>query len=133
MVGKKTAVHLENITELDAPKADAIINNMEVDQNSNITVEVEMKGEMHKLTLNSNITRNFGLDQVKDGLIKSKREIISCIVENIRDQNGEDSLPAKMDVFNFEARDDLQSRLDKLENLYDVYGQNMNVQVEKPL
>ena len=133
MVGKKTAVHLENITELDAPKADAIINNMEVDQNSNITVEVEMKGEMHKLTLNSKITRNFGLDQVKDGLIKSKREIISCIAENIRDQNGEDSLPAKMDVFNFEARDDLQSRLDKLENLYDVYGQNMNVQVEKPL
>ena len=48
MVGKKTAVHLENITELDTPKADAIINNMEVDQNSNITVEVEMKGEMHK-------------------------------------------------------------------------------------
>ena len=85
------------------------------------------------MTLNSKITRNFGLDQVKDGLIKSKREIISCIVENIRDQNGEDSLPAKMDVFNFEARDDLQSRLDKLENLYDVYGQNMNVQVEKPL
>ena len=133
MVGKKTAVHLENITELDAPKADAIINNMEVDQNSNITVEVEMKGEMHKLTLNSKVTRNFGLDQVKDGLIKSKREIISCIAENIRDQNGEDSLPAKMDVFNFEARDDLQSRLDKLENLYDVYGQNMNVQVAKPL
>ena len=68
---------------------------------------------------------------MKDGLIKSKKEIISCIVENIRDQNGEDSLPAKMDVFNLEARDDLQSRLDKLENLYDVYGQNMNVQVEK--
>ena len=53
MVGKKTAIHLENITELDTPKADAIINNMEVDQNSNITVEVEMKGGMHKLTLNS--------------------------------------------------------------------------------
>ena len=131
MIGKKTAVHLENITVLDTPKADAIINNMEVDQNSNITVEVEMKGELHKLTLNSKITRNVGLDQVKDGLIKSKGEIISCIVENIRDQNGEDSLPAKMDVFNLEARDDLQSRLDKLENLYDVYGQNMNVQVEK--
>ena len=90
-----------------------------------------MKGEMHKLTLNSKVTRNFGLDQVKDALIKSKGEIISCMVGNIRDENGEDSLAAKMDVFNLEVHDDVQSRLDKLENLYDAYGQNTNVHVEK--
>ena len=108
-VGKKTTVLLENIIELDTPEADAIINNLEVDQDSNVTVEVEMKGEMHKLTLNSKVTINFALDQVKDGLIKSKSEIISCMVENIRDQNGEDSLAAKMDVFNLQARDDLSN------------------------
>ena len=41
MVGNKIAVLLENIIELDTPKADAIINNLGVDQNFNVTVEVE--------------------------------------------------------------------------------------------
>ena len=41
MVGNKITVLLENIIELDTPKADAIINNLGVDQNFNVTVEVE--------------------------------------------------------------------------------------------
>ena len=54
-------------------------------------------------------------------MVKIKKEIIGCIVDNINDQNGVDSLMG-LSLFDLSSDEDFESRLDQLSKFYDMYG-----------
>ena len=130
-VAQNTADLLADIDNIATPKADAVTNNFAVDQFSNITLEIEINDSIHKLMLNTKVTRNFGLDQIKRSLLKCKTEILNCMVENIREQNDKSSLAAMMDAFNLQSTEDLDSRTSKVELLHDLSGQNITHTMQK--
>ena len=69
-VAQNTTAPLADIDNITTPKPDAVFNNLAVDQFSNKTLAIEMNDSIHKLTLNTKVTRNFGLNQIKRSLFK---------------------------------------------------------------
>ena len=69
-VAQNATAPLADIDNIATSKADAILNNLAVDRFSNINLEIEMNDLIHKLTLNTKVTRNFGLDPIKRSLFK---------------------------------------------------------------
>ena len=114
-VTQNTADLLSDIDNIAIPKADAVINNLAVDQFSNIILEIEMNDSIHKLTLNTKATKFFDLDQIKRSLLKCKTEILNCMVQNIREQNDESSIAAMLYVPNLQSTEDLDRRISKEE------------------
>ena len=51
------------------------------------------------------------IDEIKDNL-----------VENIEDQNPQDSLVARWSCLDFDATDDKETQIEKLEKIFNVYG-----------
>ena len=62
--------------------------------------------------------------------MKSKEEILDCIVENIRDQNDPNSFVAHMGLFNMETADTLEHRKNHIEQLY-VFGVDSKHEMQK--
>ena len=72
-VAQNTTAPLADNNNIVTSKADAILNNLAVDRFSNINLEIEMNNLIHKLTLNTKVTRNFGLDQIRRSLFKTMK------------------------------------------------------------
>ena len=73
-VAQNTADLLADIDNIATPKADAVINNLTVDQFSNITLEIEMNDSIHKVRLNTKATKNLGLDQIKEACWNARQK-----------------------------------------------------------
>ena len=72
--------------DLHTPKADEVLDSMCWDQNGNICVTVDVKGEHHKITTNFKKSRKYSsVDVVKDDLRRIRHEIRMCISDNVTD------------------------------------------------
>ena len=77
----------------------------------------------HIATLNKRITnRQASLEKEEATLKELKSHIKNFLAEQIKDMNSEKSLSYYFSCLDFESNDDLDSRLDKLEPLYALYG-----------
>lgn len=131
-VAHNTADKLLN-PDLLTPKADAFCASLHVDEYKNIHADFDVNGALHSLALNAKLTnrRNNSLDDLKSQLVKLKNEILQCMADNIKDQNKEDSLSFLMSAFNLMSDEDYDSRLKKIEMLYDIYGTNHNQKIKE--
>ena len=71
------------------------------------------------------------LETLKADLMDTKSEILKCMSDNIEDQNDVDSLAALMSLFNLASTEDLESRLEKISKLYNIYGIDTEKTMEK--
>ena len=107
---------------MPTPKADALLESLEEDKNGNLMVSFILQDNVHQIRLNERLTsRKRNLQKVKDELVEMKYQIIGCMIDNINDQNKDDSLVALMSMFDL-SEEGLESRTDKLGELYDIYG-----------
>ena len=64
-------------------------------------------------------------------MLKIKNEILKCLPDNIKDQNGEDALVAMFSVFNFKSAEDLDDRLIKITSLCEIYDYDINYKMKE--
>lgn len=57
--------------------------------------------------------------------------VIKCLVDNIRDQNSEGTLAHQFGAFNIGTTESLESRIEKVSALYEIYGVDKEHVVEK--
>ena len=62
------------------------------------------------------------LEQIKEDLVKCKKDIISCMVDNFVNQNGDGSLAAMMSVFDLKSEEEFETWAEKVPALFVCYG-----------
>ena len=67
---------------------------------------------------------------MKEDLRRVKKEVLQCMVNNINDQNGADSLAAAMSAFDLDTNEGLEERSAKVEVLHTKYGIERSHQME---
>ena len=96
---------------------------MRWDQNDDICVTLDVKGEPHKITRNFMKSRKYSsVDVVKDDLRRIRHEIRMCISDNVTDQNSEESLASMMACFDLDFNLNLPGRISILKAIFDIYG-----------
>ena len=109
--------------DLHTPKVDEVLDSMCWDQNDNICVTLDVKGESHKITTNFRKSRKYSsVDVVKDDLRRIRNEIRMCISDNVTDQNSEESLTSMMSCFDLDFNLNLPDRISKLDANLLIYG-----------
>ena len=108
--------------QFSTPKADKFCDSLYLDEFSNAIGEIKLDGNTHSFTLNKRVTQRQTLEAIKSDLLKTKKEILKCLSDNIKDQNGEDSLAAMFSAFDLESKEDIDGRLSKISSLYEIYG-----------
>ena len=88
---------------LATPKADKVLDTMVCDGNGNIQVVLFANSEPHTVTTNCKTTRHHSFDKVKDELKRIRGEIITCMSDNITDQNSEVGLTSLMACFDLDS------------------------------
>ena len=124
---------VENIQNLATPRSDEVINTLTADEFDNLSVcitDLNTK-EVKDLTLNTKVTRRFGVQYFKDEMMKAKDGVVNNLVENIRDQVGSCNLMNQFSVFDLSTPEDLESRLLKIEALHNMYGIDVEKAVEE--
>ena len=127
----ETANTFDNEETLPTPLANALYDNISTDDHSNIIAIFDIKGKKHRLALNTKVTRSFSIEDVKAKLVDSKRGILKCMADNIRDQNDELSLSALMSAFDLLSEDDFDTRAEKVSALFDIFGTDSENSLEK--
>ena len=85
------------------------------------------------MRLNERMTnRNKSLKKKNDELKKIKDDIPQNMIDNIHDQNGDDSLLALMSCFDLSSDEGYASRVVKLSKLYKLFGVDCEHEVKTP-
>ena len=114
------------------PLADHLLQSLHEDRNRNLKAVFKLKNSEHVLTLNERLTnRNKSLENLKEDLQGMKEAILQNIVENILDQNQPDSLLGLMSVFDLGSDEDYSSRVEKISQLFSIYGNNKEHNVDE--
>ena len=100
------------------PKADKIFNSLHQDQNYNqclghLTGPTRVTNHPQP-TYQMRSRPNINLQTIKDNLIETQNCAIDKLHDNIRDQNGEDSIFSILNVFDLTSRASLEDKLKKL-------------------
>ena len=96
---------------------------LHTDKNNNVKVSLlSTDGNQHTQLLNEKLSRKKTLETIKQELVYVKEGILKCLVENIVDQNIEDSICDLMCAFNLNSKEGLESRLEKIQKLHNIYG-----------
>ena len=69
------------------------------------------------------------MEKLKSDLVKSKEEILTCMADNIDDQNSSTSLMGLMNAFHLSSYETFNQR--KNNDLYDLYGHDTTHKLEK--
>ena len=117
---------------LKTPKADNIFKNLNVDNNNNICVTLKNpdaaddneEPSTHTHLLNEKLTRHRTFEDVKEGLLSTKHNILHRLKENITDQVDNKSIFYLFSVFDLKSRESLDEKCDKLKALYEIYGKD---------
>ena len=106
------------------PRTDEFLNRLSTDENNNITATFLLNdADEHTVTLNKRITnRHASLEKEKTNLGELKSHILNFLAEQIKDLNSEESLSFYFSCFDLSTNEDLESRLEKLEPLFNIYG-----------
>ena len=76
-----------------------------------------LQDNVHQIRLNERLkSRKRNLQKVKDELIEMKYQIFGCMIDNINDQNIDDSFSCIDEMFDL-SEEGLESRTDKLGKL----------------
>ena len=85
------------LPKLATPDADKFLESLDIDENGNMTVDIELNGNKHRFLLNRytkssrHKSKNEILECIKEELISLKDEILGNIKANIKDQCGEET------------------------------------------
>ena len=62
------------------------------------------------------------MDSIRETCRKLRQEVLNCMINNILDQNGADSIAGLFSLFNLSSDATKESRIEKLSKLHDIYG-----------
>ena len=71
------------------------------------------------------------MEKLKPDLVKSEEEILTCVADNIDDQNSSTSLMILMSVLDLSSNETFDQSKEKIYNLYDLYGHDTTQKLEK--
>ena len=62
------------------------------------------------------------MDSIRETCRKLRQEVLNCMINNILDQNGADSIAELFSLFDLSSDASKESRIEKLSELLDIYG-----------
>ena len=71
------------------------------------------------------------MEKLKPDLVKSKEEILTCMADNIDEQNSSTSLMILMSVLDLSSNETFDQSKEKIYNLHDLYGHDTTQKLEK--
>ena len=70
------------------------------------------------------------LETLKDDARRLKQDVLKCMIENIEDQNSEESVAGLFSLFDLSSDESKEGRIEKIEKLHDVYGNTIQHTVD---
>ena len=114
--------------ELATPAAEKFLESLDIDENNNMTVNIELNGNKHCFLLNKHCktsrhrSKNEILECIKEELISLKDEILGNIKANIKDQCGEETHFYSWSGLNLEDQDmSCDDRIHQLRDLITLF------------
>ena len=113
----------ESTISCDTNRANDFIQSLSLDEHDNVHATFTIDETSHHVILSKRLSGRFeSLQKVKDQLVELKSDNLKFLSDQFIDQHEDHSLGWLMSAFDLEYKEDLSDRLEKISQLYNLFG-----------